>query len=76
MHETILTSGRDTVLVAIPFALMVFMTVFRLDEAIATPKRSLNGRRLGCGLDEYGEPVLRDPDGQVAKLRRSRKRIH
>jgi hypothetical protein len=74
MHDTILSSSRDTALVAVPFVVMLLMTIFRLDEAIATRKKSYSGSRLGCGLDERGEPILRDPDGTVVEPRHSRKK--
>jgi hypothetical protein len=66
MHEPILSSGRDTLLVAIPFVMMLFLSMFRLDEVLATPRGALNRRRPAPGLDEKGEPVLRDPDGSLS----------
>jgi len=66
MNESILLSGRDTLLVAIPLVLCLVVSIFRLDRGIALPKGSLNRRRLACGLDAFGEPILRDPDGRLS----------
>jgi hypothetical protein len=73
MHEDILISGRDTLLFAIPFVLMLLISIFRLDEALATPKGAMKRRRPACGLNEAGEPILRDPDGRVVRTLRPRK---
>jgi hypothetical protein len=35
MHETILKSGWDSMLFAVPFVAMLLLGFFRLDEAIA-----------------------------------------
>ena len=72
MEEDILISGRDTLLIAIPFVLLLIFTVFRLDESIAAPKGSLNRRRPSCGVDEFGEPILRDPDGRLSGPEKSK----
>jgi hypothetical protein len=75
MDQNILISGRDTLLVAIPLVLMMFISVFRLDQIIAKPKVSLSRHRPACGVDEFGEPILCDPDGrQSGTRRRSRAR--
>jgi len=39
MHDTILSSGWDTVLFAIPFLGLLLAALFRLDGCFATPKR-------------------------------------
>jgi len=54
-------STRDTLLAAIPFAGLFFLSIFRLDQILAAPK---GGRRIApaaCGVDEQGEPILCDP---------------
>jgi len=66
LDEHILISGRDTLLIAIPFVLLLLFSVFRLDESMALPKGSLNRRRPACGIDKFGEPILRDPDGRLS----------
>jgi|HubBroStandDraft_4_1064222.scaffolds.fasta_scaffold653018_1 hypothetical protein len=66
MEDHFLISGRDTLLIAIPFVLILMITMFRLDQLIAAPKAPLTGRQLACGVDQLGEPVLRDPDGRLS----------
>ena len=39
MHDTILSSGRDTFLIAIPFLGLLLAALFRLDERFAAPKK-------------------------------------
>ena len=70
MHRMILSSGRDTLLVAIPFVAILLISIFRLDEALSTSQGALKRRRSVCGTDEDGEPILRDPDGRVVTPRR------
>lgn len=68
MDEPILRSGRDTLLVAIPFVFCLVASVFRLDELFF---RSGKGSRKGSsqrpprGLNPNGEPIFTDPDGRV-----------
>lgn len=64
MDQSILLSSKDTLLLAIPLLLMVFLSAFRLDQIIARPKRSMDQRRPSCGVDEFGELFLCDPDGR------------
>jgi hypothetical protein len=69
----ILISTRDTLLAAIPFACLFFLSIFRLDQILAAPK---GGRRIApaaCGVDEQGEPILCDPDGRLVGPRRSKR---
>jgi hypothetical protein len=63
----ILISSRDTLLITIPFVLMLLISMFRLDEMIAAPRRSVGRRRSACGVDEFGEPILCDPDGRLSE---------
>ena len=74
MHDTILISGRDAFLVAIPFIFMLFLSVFRLDETLARPGAATAGYRLASGTNVAGVPILRDPDGQLVALRRPKTR--
>ena len=64
MYSTVLTSSRDSLLVGIPFLLVLLIGYFRLDEIFAS--RHSSGRRRGptAGLDVDGEPLLCDPDGK------------
>jgi hypothetical protein len=73
MDEVILKSGRDTLLVAIPFAVCLFVSIFGLDQWIAKPRENSRRSRPVCGVDEHGEPILTDPDGRVVR-RRNRRR--
>jgi hypothetical protein len=70
LGESIFSSNRDTLLVAIPFFIVLVISAFRLDQIIATPRIPLSRRRPRCGIDESGEPVLRDPDGKLSQSRR------
>ena len=64
MEETrILVSGRDSLLIAVPFIVLLLSSVFGLDQLLATPKTAASRRRPACGIDEAGEPILYDPDG-------------
>ena len=74
MDQHILFSGRDALLVSLPFAALLVLSIFRLDHLVAIPKPSLNGRRPACGVDKSGEPILRDPDGRLSGSRRSTRR--
>jgi|HubBroStandDraft_5_1064220.scaffolds.fasta_scaffold185158_2 hypothetical protein len=64
MDQSILISGKDTLLLAIPLVLAVLLSAFRLDQIITRPKGSLSRRRPPCGVDESGELFLCDPDGR------------
>jgi len=74
MHDTILISGRDSILVAIPFIFMFFLSVFRLDETLARPSAVTARHRLASGMNVAGAPILRGPDGQPVDLRGSKTR--
>jgi hypothetical protein len=64
MHEAILISGRDTLLVVIPFLVLFVISLFRLDEILAAPKGGIRQRRPMCGINKDGKPALSDPDGR------------
>jgi hypothetical protein len=64
MHETILKSGRDSLLFAVPFVAMLLLGFFRLDEVVAAPKRLAGHRWIECGEDEEGQTILTDMDGR------------
>jgi hypothetical protein len=73
MHDTILISGRDAVLAAIPFVFILFLSVFRLDQTLARPRAEATQRRLASGMKETEVPILRDPDGRLVEPRRPKK---
>lgn len=64
MDQSILLSSNDTLLLAIPMLLMVFLSAFRLDQIIARPKGSQSRRRPARGVSASGELLLCDPDGR------------
>ena len=74
MHDTILISGRDSILVAIPFIFMLFLSVFRLDETLARPRAATARRQPAGGMNEAGALILRDPDGQLVDTQRTKTR--
>jgi hypothetical protein len=59
-------SNRDAMLFAVPFLVILFISMFRLDQLIATPTRPVRQRPSASDIDEHGEPILRDPDGRLA----------
>jgi hypothetical protein len=69
----IMSSGRDTLLIAIPFVVILLISIFRLDEVLSTSNRAVKRRWSVSGTDEDGEPILRDPDGTVVTQRHPRK---
>ena len=64
MQDVILQSGWGNFLVAVPFVGILLMSLFRLDELIASPKRSRAVKRPASGCDEKGNLILSDPDGR------------
>ena len=70
MHDVILKSGRDAVLVAIPLLLLLFFGLFRLDELFGRSVKKPGRPLPGSGLDANGQPFLTDPDGTPMPLRR------
>lgn len=63
-------SGRDALLIAVPFLLIIFFTLFGLDKRLGLGKGQASGSpqvlRPSRGIDENGEPIVRDPDGQLS----------
>lgn len=64
MHETVLNSGWQTALVAVPFIFLLLVGVFRLDELFVAQRQVARVRRPITGVDENGQPLLSDPDGR------------
>ena len=73
MHETVLNSGWDTFLYAVPVLFMLVVGVFRLDELFAAPKQNARPPQPPSGIDEDGQPLLCDPDGRPFYPTRTRK---
>lgn len=69
MDEPILKSGRDTLLVAIPFVMCLVGSIFRLDGLIFKSGKTSNNNygRPPRGLTASGEPIFTDPDGRVVE---------
>jgi hypothetical protein len=72
MHDGILGSGRDALLLAIPSIPLLLLYVFRLDQVIAAPKRAPLRSRLPYAFNRRDEPVLTAPDGRVVVERRKK----
>jgi len=64
VQDTILQSGWENLLVAVPFVGILLVGLFRLDEIIASPKRVRAVKRPASGCDENGHLLLSDPDGR------------
>jgi len=54
----------DTLVLTIPFFGMLAMTMFGLDERIATPRKRPGARRFFCETEGTGRAFLSDPDGK------------
>jgi hypothetical protein len=63
--DTILQSGWENFVVAVPFVGILLVGLFRLDEIIASPKRDRAVKRPASGCDEHGHLLLSDPDGHL-----------
>ncbi|MGP8271470.1 MAG: hypothetical protein ACLQLH_15490 [Terracidiphilus sp.] len=61
-------AGSDEYLIGIPLIIVLFIALFRVDELISTPKKSLKRRRPSYQMDEDGVPVLSDPDGLQSRV--------
>jgi hypothetical protein len=64
VQDTILQSGWENLFVGVAFVGMLVVSFFRLDEVIASPKRSRVRRRPVSGSDKNGHLLLSDPDGR------------
>jgi hypothetical protein len=73
MNDTILKSGWETLLVAVPFVVVSLIGLFRLDELLVRRKDETVRKRSACGLDKDGEPILTDPDGRPWRKHRLHK---
>ncbi len=68
MNDAMLTTGSDEYLIGIPLIIVLLIALFRVDELISRPKKSLKRRRPSYQMDEDGEPVLSDPDGRQSRV--------
>lgn len=68
MSKEILMSGRDSLLVFVPFFALLVLFVFRLDVLIFRP-RAIPKRRLrpASGVDANGQTIYCDPDGKPSR---------
>ena len=65
----------NTLLIAVPFLLVLVAGVLRVDEHMFTPetrRKRGDGRRKFAVTDEDGEVVLTDPDGRAFGKRKGR----
>jgi hypothetical protein len=69
MNDTVVTSGWEAILLAIPLIGILGMSLFRIDEFMSAPKGSVENHRGFCTLDADGEPLLFDPDGRAFKAK-------
>jgi hypothetical protein len=65
MNETLVTSGWQAILLAIPLICILGMTLFRMEELMTAHKGGVENHRGFCALDADGEPLLFDPDGRA-----------
>lgn len=75
MHEVIVNSGLDTLLIAIPSLGLLLFTFLRLDQLLAAPKQRDNPGKFVRGVDAHGEPIMCDPDGRPWEEPRRRKKF-
>ena len=73
MQGSVLNSGWQTALVAVPFLLLLFAGVFRVDELFVSQKQTVRRQRSAITIDEDGRPMLCDPDGRPSRQLRDRK---
>ena len=68
MHAVNQHPAWDTLLIAIPFFVILFLSVFGTD-LFRNKKRKRNSKtsRTPAGVDKDGNPILTDPDGRPWK---------
>jgi hypothetical protein len=69
MEDQILKSGRDTLLVAVPFVICLIFSIFRLDGLFFKSGKSSNNSfgRPPRGVTPAGQQIFTDPDGRVVE---------
>ena len=67
MSTQVFFSGRDALLVAVPFLLLMFFALFGLSDRIGNKRANADRKpgRPGCGMDANGDPIVCDPDGKL-----------
>ncbi len=73
MNDEILKSGRDTLLVAIPLILLLFIGMFRLDELLIRPKKGSPDLKSPRRQRRDRPLFAADPDGTPLRPARRRK---
>ena len=69
MHESILQSGRDGLLVGIPLVALLLIGCFRADELIFRSNQPKKRKPPpASGVDEHGHDIFCDPDGRLGPL--------
>jgi hypothetical protein len=68
MNDVMLSTGRDAYLIGVPLIVLLLAGLFRLDELVSRPKRTLKRRRPSYQMDEDGVPVMSDPDGRLSRV--------
>ncbi len=72
MNGAMLTTGSDAYLIGIPLIIVLLIALFRVDELISRPKKSLKRRRPSYQIDQNGTPVVSDPDGRQSRVHSGR----
>jgi hypothetical protein len=67
VHDSVLQSGLETFLIALPFVVVLLIGMFRLDTILAAPRQATGMRRPPIGTDKQGRMLLSDPDGRPWK---------
>ncbi len=57
-------SFLDMVLLMAPIALLMFLTMFRMDERVASRQTRVGSQRKFCEVGRDGRGILSDPDGK------------
>ena len=64
MGNPVFVSNWDTVVLIVPFLVILAMFLLHLDERFASPKHAPKRRRSFCGVDPNDLPYVSDPDGK------------
>lgn len=68
MGGTKVFSFLDTILLMAPFAVLMFLALFRVDERVAEAHGRDGRRRKFCEVGRDGRGTLSDPDGKSMKI--------
>ena len=68
MNDATIMTGSDAYLIGIPLIIVLHIALFRVDELISKPKKSLKRRRPSYQMNENGVPVMSDPDGRQSSV--------